>query len=99
MCIKISRENTKHCCRYRFNIIVNSFLSFLFWCANYLQVVTYKNLALDNFLLDCLTKVSSPDVKIVRVGTLADDADYRLKQCLLRQVCSLVDIIYSVQKI
>ena len=51
-------------------------------------MVTYKNLALDNFLLDCVKKVSSPDVKIARVGTLAEDADIKLKQCLLREVCS-----------
>lgn len=68
-------------------------ISLLFWCANYLQVVTYKNLALDNFLLDCVEKVSSPDVKIVRVGTLAEDADRRLKQCLLREVCSPFKLI------
>ena len=53
-------------------------------------MVTYKNYVLDNFLLDCLKKVSSPDVKIVRVGTLAEDADRRLKQCSLREVCSLL---------
>ncbi|XP_078352981.1 NFX1-type zinc finger-containing protein 1-like isoform X1 [Oculina patagonica] len=49
-------------------------------------VVTYKNHALDNFLKDCLAKVSSPDVKIVRVGTLPEDADYRLRKCLLYEV-------------
>ena len=49
------------------------------------QVVTYKNHALDNFLKECM---SSPDVKIVRVGTLAEDADKRLSNCLLREVCS-----------
>ena len=51
------------------------------------QVVTYKNHALDNFLKDCLTKISSPDVKIVRVGRLAEDADDSLTKCLLREVC------------
>ncbi|XP_068728425.1 NFX1-type zinc finger-containing protein 1-like [Montipora capricornis] len=48
-------------------------------------VVTYKNHALDNFMLDCIKKVSSPDVKIVRVGRVADEADDRLKKCLLRE--------------
>ena len=72
---------------------MNSFLSLLFWCADYLQVVTYKNFALDNFLLECINKVSSPDVKIVRVGTLAEDANEKLKHCLLREVCSLFKLI------
>ena len=75
---------------------MNVFFSLLFWCANYLQVVTYKNFALDNFLLDCIKKVSSPDVKIVRVGTVAEDADGRLKQCLLREVCSLINHKYEI---
>lgn len=62
---------------------------------DYLQVVTYKNFALNNFLLDCIKKVSSPNVKIVRVGTVAEDADERLKQCLLREVCWLINHKYK----
>ena len=52
--------------------------------------MTYKNHALDNFLKDCLNKVSSPDVKIVRVGRLDENADYyeTLRKCLLREVCA-----------
>ena len=58
-------------------------------CRDYTsQVVTYKNHALDNFLKDCLNKVSSPEVKIVRVGSLPEDADEDLKKCLLTKVCS-----------
>jgi len=75
---------------------VNGFLSILFCCANYLQVVTYKNFALDNFLLDCIRKVSSPDVKIIRVGTVPEDADTRLRQCSLGQVCSLINRKYKL---
>jgi len=70
--------------------MVSSHFCACFCYANYLQVVTYKNFALDNFLLDCIKKISSPDVKIVRVGTVAEDADTRLRQCSLRQVCSLI---------
>ena len=51
--------------------------------------MTYKNHALNNFLRDCLRKVSSPDVKIVRVGRL-DEEDDELKKCLLREVCSCI---------
>ena len=51
-----------------------------------LQVVTYKNHALDNFMVDCVKKVSSPDVKIVRVGRVREDANEELKKILLRQV-------------
>ena len=51
--------------------------------------MTYKNHALDNFLKNCLDKVSSPDVKIVRVGRLLDEnADEKLRKCLLREVCT-----------
>ncbi|KAK2558264.1 NFX1-type zinc finger-containing protein 1 [Acropora cervicornis] len=49
-------------------------------------VVTYKNHALDNFMVDCVKKVSSPDVKIVRVGRVREDANEELKKILLRQV-------------
>ena len=70
----------------------------MFCCADYLQVVTYKNFALDNFLMECINKVSSPDVKIVRVGTLAEDANGKLKQCLLREVCSLFKLIIQLYK-
>ncbi|CAH3144169.1 unnamed protein product, partial [Porites lobata] len=49
-------------------------------------VVTYKNHALDNFLKECLRKVSSPDVRIVRVGRWNEDAGDELKKCLLREV-------------
>ena len=48
--------------------------------------MTYKNHALDNFLSDCVKKVSSPDVKIVRVGRVGKDANEGLKKCLLREV-------------
>ena len=51
-----------------------------------LQVVTYKNHALNNFL-ETLAKNSSPDEKIVRVGNLPEDADEKLKRLLLREVC------------
>lgn len=34
---------------------------------------------------DCIKKVS-PDVKIVRVGRVGEDASEALKKCLLRQV-------------
>ena len=74
---------------------MNGFFSLWFWYAIYLQVVTYKNFALDNFLLDCIKKVSSPDVKILRVGAVAEDSDGRLKQCLLREVCSLINHKYK----
>ena len=50
--------------------------------------MTYKNHALDNFLKDCISKVSSPDVKIVRVGRLDENADEKLRRCLLREVCA-----------
>ena len=40
---------------------------------------------------DCLSKVSSPDVKIVRVGRLDEDADDDLKKCLLREVSGISD--------
>jgi len=63
---------------------------------DYLQVVTYRNHALDNFLLDCVKIVSSPDVKIVRVGTVGEDADSKLKQCLLREVCRLINHKYKI---
>ena len=49
--------------------------------------MTYKNHALDNFLKECLRKVSSPDVRIVRVGRWNEDAGDELKKCLLREVC------------
>ena len=48
--------------------------------------MTYKNHALDNFMADCVKKVSSPDVKIVRVGRVREDANEELKKFLLRQV-------------
>ena len=51
-----------------------------------LQVVTYKNHALDNFMSGCVKKVSSPDVNIVRVGRVREDANEELKKCLLREV-------------
>lgn len=35
---------------------------------------------------DCLQKVSSHDVKIVRVGRLAQGASEELENCLLRKV-------------
>ncbi len=60
--------------------------------------MTYKNHALDNFLKDCLAKVSSPDVKIVRVGTLPEDADYRLRKCLLYEVCSPINQKYKIHE-
>ena len=50
--------------------------------------MTYKNHALDNFLKECLRKVSSSDVKIVRVGRCNEEAGDELKKCLLREVCS-----------
>ena len=50
--------------------------------------MTYKNHALDNFLKECLRKVSSPDLKVVRVGRWSEDAGDELKKCLLREVCS-----------
>lgn len=50
--------------------------------------MTYKNHALDNFLKECLREVSSPDVKIVRVGRWNDDVGDELKKCSLREVCS-----------
>lgn len=50
------------------------------------QVVTYKNHALDNFMSGCVKKVSSPDVNIVRVGRVREDANEELKKCLLREV-------------
>ena len=37
---------------------------------------------------DCLKKVSSRDVKIVRVGRLAEGASEKLEKCLLRKVYS-----------
>ena len=49
--------------------------------------MTYKNHALDNFLKECLRKVSSRDVRIVRVGRWNEDAGDELKKCLLREVC------------
>lgn len=39
---------------------------------------------------ECLTKVSSHDVKIVRVGRLAEGASEELKKCLLREVYGLI---------
>ena len=59
-------------------------------------MVTYKNFALDNFLLDCIKKVSSPDVKIVRVGRVPEDADSRLRQCSLKEVCSMMNHEYKI---
>ena len=50
--------------------------------------MTYKNHALDNFLKECLRQVSSPDLKIVRVGRWSEEAGDELKKCLLREVCS-----------
>ena len=50
--------------------------------------MTYKNHALNNFLKDCLSKISSPDVKIVRVGSLDANEDEKLRKCLLREVCA-----------
>ena len=49
--------------------------------------MTYKNHALDNFLKECLRKVSSPDVRIVRVGRWNEDTGDELRKCLLREVC------------
>ena len=38
---------------------------------------------------ECLHKVSSPDVKILRVGRLGnEDSDNELKKCLLKEVSS-----------
>ena len=68
-------------------LIKHAFSCLIYYFSNAFQVVTYKNHALNNFLKDCLTKVSSPDVKIVRVGRLDDDADDGLRKCLLREVC------------
>ena len=69
-------------------IILSIFIFVDYYCNNLdtLQVVTYKNHALDNFMSDCVKKVSSPDVKIVRVGRVREDADEGLKKCLLREV-------------
>ena len=39
---------------------------------------------------DCLEKVSSHDVKIVRVGRLAEGASEELEKCLLRKVHRLI---------
>ena len=69
-------------------IILSIFIFVDYYCNNLdtLQVVTYKNHALDNFMSDCVKKVSSPDVKIVRVGRVREDAHEGLKKCLLREV-------------
>lgn len=69
-------------------IILSIFIVAEYYCNNLdtLQVVTYKNHALDNFMADCVKKVSSPDVKIVRVGRVREDANEELKKFLLRQV-------------
>ena len=37
-------------------------------------------------MADCVKKVSSPEVKIVRVGRVREDANEELKRFLLRQV-------------
>ena len=59
-------------------------------------MVTYKNFALDNFLSGCIEKVSSPDVKIVRVGRVPEDADSRLRKCSLKKVCSMMNHEYKM---
>ena len=40
---------------------------------------------------DCINKVSSPGVKIVRVGRLDEEANDDLKKCLLREVSGILD--------
>ena len=59
--------------------------------------MTYKNHALNNFMRDSLSKVSSPGVKIVRVGRLDEDADDDLRKYLLREVSGTLEICNSIK--
>ena len=73
-------------CSENYNTVNLYFVEYYFYNLDTLQVVTYKNHALDNFMSGCVKKVSSPDVNIVRVGRVREDANEELKKCLLREV-------------
>ena len=51
-----------------------------------LKVVTFKNHALDHFLDECLSKIPSRDLKLVRVGTQGTNASPALQKRTLGKV-------------
>ena len=51
-----------------------------------LKVVTFKNHALDHFLDECLSKIPSRDLELVRVGTQGTNASQALQKRTLGKV-------------